>query len=147
MLAMLIFPLVAPYVTFDDIADTTLRARLESSLHSEPSRGLHLMPDRALKAYLARRPNVAFAIMRLDDRSIVAGSDPVLAARLTQLGDLAPRPAGNLITVLPGHAGSVIITTEQTRLGKLVFATVGNVFSAEDWPSLFIAFLPAFLPT
>ena len=145
MLAMIVFPFVAPYVSLSDIADATFRARIEHAIVRDPGGGLSVHPTDALRRYCARRPLAAFAVMSLDNGRVLGGSDPALAQRLRPLRFLAPRPAGNLITDLP-NGGSLIITTQATTNGRLLFATTGNRFYLEDIPSLMDAFLPIILP-
>ena len=146
MLAMLVFPLVAPFVNYDDIAEDTFRARIEASLVRTPSGDLAVVPDAALDRYVAARRGAAFAVMSLPDGAILPGSDTKLGEALARLRPFAPRPEGNLITGDAAAGQTLIVTTEDTRFGLLVFATVGNAFHAEDWASLPEAFLPVILP-
>jgi hypothetical protein len=145
MLAMIIFPLVAPFVSFSDIADATFRDRIEDAITRDSRGSLVLRSNDALMRYRARRPAAAFAVMSLSDGRVIEGSDPALVPRLEQIRSLAPRSAGNLVTDLPNGA-SLIITTEETPNGRLLFATTGNRFYLEDWPSLMAVFLPIILP-
>jgi signal transduction histidine kinase len=145
MLAMMIFPLVAPFVSFSDIADATFRDRIEGAIARDTSGSLTIRSNEKLTRYRARRPAAAFAVMSLIDGRIIDGSDPELAQRLEQIRSLAPRAAGNLVTDLPNGA-SLIITTQDTPNGRLLFATTGNQFYLEDWPSLMAVFLPIILP-
>jgi len=145
MLAMIIFPLVAPFVSFADIADATFRDRIEGAIARDSGGSLVVRSNEALTRYRARRPAAAFAVMSLSDGRIIEGSDPALVPRLEQMRSLAPRVAGNLVTDLPNGA-SLIITTEDTANGRLLFATTGNRFYIEDWPSLMAVFLPIILP-
>jgi signal transduction histidine kinase len=145
MLAMIVFPLVAPFVSFSEIADNTFRGEIEHAIVRDPADGLSVQSNAALARYRAKRPTATFAVMSLNDGRVVAGSDPALARRLGQIRSLAPHPAGNLITDLPDGA-SLIITTEDTPHGRLLFATTGNKFYLEDWPSLMAVFLPIILP-
>ncbi len=145
MLAMIIFPLVAPFVSFSDIADATFRRRIEGAIARDGGGSLVVRSDEALTRYRARRPAAAFAVMSLSDGRIIEGSDPALAQRLERVRSLAPRVAGNLVTDLPNGA-SLIITTQASPNGRLLFATTGNRFYLEDWPSLMGVFLPIILP-
>jgi signal transduction histidine kinase len=144
MLAMIIFPLFAPFVSFSDIADATFRDRIESAMGHDAG-GLVVRSNEALARYRARRPAAAFAVMSLGDGRIVEGSDPALAQCLEQVRSLAPRAAGSLVTTLPDGA-SLVITTADTPTGRLLFATTGNKFYLEDWPSLMALFRPIILP-
>jgi signal transduction histidine kinase len=145
MLAMIIFPFVAPFVSFDDIADATFRAKIERALVRDSDGGLSVRATEELRLYRSRRPDSAFAVMSLDDGRLADGSDPALGQRLAQIRSSAPRTAGNLIADLP-NGTSIIITTEQTPVGRLLFATTGNRFYLEDWSSLLAIFLPIVLP-
>jgi signal transduction histidine kinase len=145
MLAMLVFPLVAPVVSFSEIADYTFRARIEHAIVRGPAGALSVQPDAALNRYRARRPTLAFAVMSLDDGRIARGSDPALARRLEQIRSSPPRAGRNLVTDLANGA-SLIVTTKDTRRGRLLFATTGDRFHLEDWPSIMAVFLPIILP-
>jgi len=145
MLAMIIFPLVAPFVSFSDIADATFRDRIEGAIARDGRGTLVVRSNEALARYRARRPAAAFAVLSLSDGRIIEGSDPALVPPLEQIRSLAPRVAGNLVTDLPNGV-SLIITTEDTLNGRLLFATAGNQFHLEDWPSLMAVFFPIILP-
>jgi hypothetical protein len=139
MLAMIVFPLVAPFVSFSEIADNTFRGKIEHAIVRDAAGGLSVQGDAALARYRAKRPTAAFAVMSLSDGRVVGGSDPELARRLGQIRSLAPRAAANLVTDLPSGA-TLIITTVDTQHGRLLFATTGNKFYLEDWPSLMAVF-------
>lgn len=147
MLAMLIFPLVAPFVSYNDIADTTFRRTVLDAIEHRPGGELAVGQSPALAAYRMKRPGSAFAVLSLADGDILPGSDAELAASLVRLRPLAPRPDGNLVTDFRGGGSSLIVTTEDTRFGRLLFATTGNAFHLEDWSSLMGAFLPILLPS
>jgi two-component system OmpR family sensor kinase len=147
MLAMLIFPLLAPFVSYSDIADATFRQTVLEAIEARPDGELAVGQSSALEAYLRKRPGSVFAVMSLADDRILPGSDGELAASLVRLRPLAPRPYGNLVTDFRSGQTSQILTTEDTRFGRLLFATAGNAFFFEDWPSLMRIFLPALLPS
>lgn len=145
MLAMVAFPLLAPYATFDELAEQGFRTRIEAAITRLPSGALAIGNSPALAAYRASRPGTRFAVRAMDSGAIVLGSDPALAARLIQLGPLVPRPMANLIADLaPG--GTLIVATDMTHWGRLTVATTGNRFRLEDWSSLSTAFAPVILP-
>lgn len=147
MLAMLAFPLLAPFETFNDIADTTFRAHIVASLKALPNGQLAVAPAPLLQNYMARRPGAAFAVYGLEQGNVVAGSDPLLAKWLTRLHGFYPERNGNLASARPdGAPGTLLVTTEASAFGELVIATVGNQFHAEDIPSVMLTFLPAILP-
>ena len=143
--AMIVFPLLAPFVSFDDIADITLRDRIVAALRPQAD-ALVVADDARLAAYQAQRPGIAFAIYDLRRAAIVAGSDPELAKALLHIRPLFPDVNGNLVTREPGMTTSLLVTRSDTPLGPLVFATRGNRFRVEDVPSVMISFLPALLP-
>lgn len=145
MIAMIIFPLVAPFVSFDDIADATFRSRIEATLVRADA-GLIVRPDAALSSYVDARSGARFAVLDINRGQVAVGSDPELRRVLQHLIPTVPRPAGNLVTTVRPGAATLIITTKETAFGRLVFATTGNAFHAEDWPSIMGAFLPILLP-
>lgn len=145
MVAMLIFPLLSPFVTFNDIADTTLRSRVEHAIVKRGDGMLVVGNSPALRTYLAARPFARFAAIVPETGQVVIGSDPELADRLRRLNPSYPNLYGNLTT--PWRDGSkLIITTDEGAHGRLVFATSGNAFRWEDWPSMTETFLPVLLP-
>jgi signal transduction histidine kinase len=145
MLAMMVFPLVAPVLSFGEIADYTFRCKIEQAIVRHPGGDLSVRSNDELERYRSNRPAAAFAVMSLDDGRIVQGSNPALGRRLEQIRWLAPRVLHNLMTDLP-NGESLIIATEDTRNGRLLFATTGNRFYLADWPSLMAVFLPIVLP-
>jgi signal transduction histidine kinase len=145
MLGMIIFPLVAPVLSFREIADYTFRDKIEHAIVRNPEGDLSVQPNKGLERYRSSRPAAAFAVMSLDEGRMVAGSDPALARRLVEMRSLAPRVLHNLLTDLP-NGESLIIATEDTRNGRLLFATTGNRFYLADLPSLMAVFLPIILP-
>jgi signal transduction histidine kinase len=145
MLAMIIFPLMAPVLSFREIADFTFRGKIEHAIVRDSGGGLSVQSSEELRRYRSLRPTAAFAVLSLEDGRIVAGSDPALARRLEQVRSLAPRVLHNLLTDLP-NGESLIIATKDTRNGRLLFATTGNRFYLADWPSLMAVFLPIVLP-
>jgi signal transduction histidine kinase len=145
MLGMIIFPLVAPVLSFREIADYTFRDKIGRAIVRDHKGDLTVQSNKALERYRSSRPAAAFAVMSLDDGRIVAGSNPALARRLVEMRSLTPRVLHNLLTDLP-NGDSMIIATEDTRNGRLLFATTGNRFYLADWPSLMAVFLPIILP-
>jgi signal transduction histidine kinase len=146
LVAMMIFPLMAPFITYDDIAENTLRRRIVASLVREEGGILALQPSRALASYAAARPGIAFAVLDATAKTLAAGGDPALGAALERLGPLYPLDDGSLKAAGPDGLGNVIIVTEMTSLGRVVIGSVGNRFRLEDVPSFFGAFLPAMFP-
>lgn len=146
VLALLAFPLLAPFTTYDTIADTTARRLIEASMTRAGDGTLRIDPSPALQAYAASRPGLSYAALG-PDGALAAGSMPDMAALLLRLSPALPRPGGNLETGLPGpESSTVFVTTDHTRLGDVTFATSGNVFRLEDVPSFVTVFLPAVLP-
>jgi signal transduction histidine kinase len=145
LLAMLVFPLISPYVSFADIADQTLRARIVQSLQREGPSQIVLRPTRALSDYLSRRPGVRFAVMTLGEGRVVQGSNAALSEVLRRVRPIAPKPDGNLETAMV-EGKTLIITRQNTPAGPMLIATAGNVFGPEDWPSFGGMFLGILLP-
>ena len=63
MLAMIVFPLVAPFVSFNDIADDTFRSKIEGAIVADANGSLSVGRSKALAEYRAHRPQAAFAVM------------------------------------------------------------------------------------
>ena len=146
LLAMVIFPLFAPFVTYRDIAEQTVRSLAFGSLSQRSDGTLGLTPAPALKDYMARRPGLALAVIDLKDNRVVFASDERLAD-VARMGPYYPEFSGNLKTrVLQGFGDYVTVSTEDTRFGPLAFVSSGNQFGWADIGSFFIAFLPAMLP-
>jgi hypothetical protein len=59
LVALAVFPLVSPYVSYRMIADRTVRELLLASLHRTPAGPLLIDPNHALRRYAARRPGLA----------------------------------------------------------------------------------------
>lgn len=148
MLAMAAFPLLAPYVAYDDIADGTVRRLLEDALMRGPDGRLALDPPDPLAGYRATRPKLAFALTSVPDRQVVAGSSTDLVAMIDRLGPLLPRGYGNLQTERPGFPGeAAIVTLDSTKFGDVVVVTAGNRFGAADVRSFIEEFAPTILPS
>ncbi len=147
IIAMVAFPLLAPYTTYAAIADGTVRSLLTASLRHQPDGRLVLAESPALRRYAASRPSLSWAIADLHTGQVVSGSAADLVRMLHQLGELVPTGYGNLETKRPGFAGeTVIVTTAPTPLGDVVFVTAGNVFGWADLPAFVSSFLPALIP-
>ena len=71
---------------------------------------------------------------------------PTLGGALARISSFAPHIGGDLIADYGGKGGMLIVTPEDTPVGRLLFGTTGNAFQAEDWTSLIKAFVPVFLP-
>ena len=144
ILALIVFPLLAPFTTYGAIADTTVRGLVLASLTQEPG-GLRLEPSAALRHYAQSRPNLSYAVVRAG--SPAAGSMPDMAALLLHLSPDFPVVDGNLEIRRPGTlGGSAFVTTDSTAFGDLTYATAGNVFNTDDLFTLATFFLPAIPP-
>ncbi len=146
VVAIFLFPLVVPYDSYSDIAEDTFRAKIEAAIERDPSGGLAIVTTHDLQQYVAARPGAAFAVVTLPDGKILRGSDPALGRALAQISPFGPRPPGDLIANYGDNGGTLIVTPEDTALGRFLFGTTGNSFHAEDWTSLIKTFLPVFLP-
>lgn len=145
VLGLMAFPLLAPFTTYGAVADTTVRGLILQSLRQEPG-GLRLTPSLALLRYAKSRPSLSYAVMAAREPP-VSGSMPDMAALLLHLSPNLPVPDGNLEVQRPGTlGGSAFVTTDSTPFGNLTYATAGNVFRAEDLPTLAAFFLPAIPP-
>lgn len=145
VLGLMAFPLLAPYTTYGAVADTSLRGLILESL-TQTSNGLRIVPSPALLHYAATRPALSYAVMAAGQPP-AAGSMPDMAALLMHLNPNLPLPDGNLEVQRPGGlGGSAFVTTDSTALGNLTYATAGNIFRAEDLPTLAAFFLPAIPP-
>lgn len=144
--AMLLFPLLAPFTSFNDIAELTLRAKLKESVVVERGEPV-LRPTPALAAYVGSRPSLAYAVYSPERDVALPGSSDEAAAYARAIRPLFPREDGTLTSDRPGLPGdTVIVATDVTLAGRLVFVSAGNRFRAEDIPSIMTAFLPAILP-
>jgi signal transduction histidine kinase len=147
VIAMAAFPLLAPYTSYANIADGTVRGLLSAALLRAGDGTIGLAPSAALRDYAASRPSLAWAVVDPRSGRAVAGSAPDLVAMVAQLGRLLPRGYGNLETERPAVPGDVaFVTTAPTAFGDLVFVTAGNVFSRADVASFASEFLPAIIP-
>lgn len=145
VLGLMAFPLLAPFTTYGAVADTTVRGLLLGSL-TRASDGLHIVPSPALLHYASSRPALSYAVMAAG-QTPAAGSMADMAALLIHLNPNVPLPDGNLEVQRPGAlGGSAFVTTDNTAFGTLTYATAGNVFRAEDLPTLAAFFLPAIPP-
>jgi signal transduction histidine kinase len=148
VVAMAAFPLLAPYVRYDDIADGTVRRLLTDALIRGPDGRLALAPSEPFTAYRTTRPELAFALAAVADRQPVPGSAPDLSAMIDRLGPLLPTGYGNLETDRPGFPGGIaIVTTQSTRFGDVVVVTAGNAFGIADLRSFLEEFAPTILPS
>ena len=147
VVALAVFPLVSPYVSYADIADRTVRELLATSLRRGADGTLVLDASPALRRYAARRPMLAYAAMTRAGLRRVGGSAPGLAAGLERLGPLVPRDNDTLETDRPGVPGdTVVVTGQPPPLGSVIMATAGNAFGHEDLIDLIDDFMPALLP-
>lgn len=144
--AMIAFPLLAPFTTYEQIADASLRHLVVQALQPSDRHGVRIEPTPALTQYIARRPGIAFAVSR-PGLPPLAGSDRELAQLLDELGSHLPTIGGNLVLAdrRPGDH-FIFVTVDETPLGPIAIATRGNHFTAEDVQSFIDAFLPALLP-
>lgn len=146
ILALLAFPLLAPFTNYDTVADTTVRRLVEAALTRDANGGLRIESTQALRDYAASRPNLNYAVIG-PEAKLAVGSMPEMAALLQRLSPSLPKPDANLETYRSGASGnSAFITTDRTRFGILTVATAGNEFKFEDVPSFVYVFLPAILP-
>jgi signal transduction histidine kinase len=147
LIAMLVFPIVSPFMTYNDVADTTFRCHIAASLRAAPGGGLLVAPAPDLVSYMRRRPQSTFAVYRPATGTLAAGSDPLLGRWVEALHGFYPTDNGNLKFVRPdGRPGAVIVTVQPSRFGALVVVTTGNAFHAEDLYSVLRQFMRIFLP-
>jgi signal transduction histidine kinase len=146
LLAMVIFPLFAPFVTYRDIAEQTLRSLALASLSRQADGTLSLSPGAALNDYMSERPGLALAVIDLQRNKVLFTSDPQLAD-VARISPYYPELSGNLKTrILPALGDYVMVSTEDTRFGPLAVVSSGNQFGWSDLGSFFVAFLPAMMP-
>ncbi len=134
VVAIFLFPLVVPYDSYSDIAEDTFRAKIEAAIERDPSGGLAIVTTHDLQQYVAARPGAAFAVVTLPDGKILRGSDPALGRALAQISPFGPRPPGDLIANYGDNGGTLIVTPEDTALGRFLFGTTGNSFHAVRAP-------------
>jgi signal transduction histidine kinase len=147
VVSIIVFPLFSPFMSFNDIADTTFRSHIMEALHPVPGRGLAVARAPALISYMHRRPQAAFAVYDPQTGALAGGSDPVLGKWVEALRGFYPTDNVNLTIGRPdGRPGRVLVTVQPSRFGSLVVITTGNVFHAEDMYSVLLQFMPIFLP-
>jgi two-component system, OmpR family, sensor kinase len=145
VVAMLAFPLIVPFDSYTDIAEDTFRAKILQAIEQNRSGRLAIVRTPDLERYVAARPGAAFAVVTLPGGEVLPGSDKAIGDALSRLGPFGPRLGGDLIADY-GAGGTLIVTPEETPVGRLMIGTIGNAFHAEDWTSLVKAFVPVFLP-
>ncbi len=146
VLALLAFPLLAPFTNYETIADTTARRLIEGSLVRGADGAVRIQPTPELRAYAQRRPELGYAALD-GDGTVMPGSMPEMTTLLLRLNPALPRVGGNFEIDQPGRlGGTAFVTTDMTRIGVITFATTGNVFRIDDVPSFMAVFLPAILP-
>jgi signal transduction histidine kinase len=147
IVAMLLFPLLAPYTTYNEIAEYTARYNLLSSLVRENGQQIRFEPSAAWTAYKERRPSLEYAIFDLDDKRLIASSSEFLRQASTAVSAYPPREEGTLVSDRPGrHGDALVVTMQSTPLGRFLVLTTGNSFGSEDAASYFEVFAPAIIP-
>lgn len=144
--AMILLPMMAPFVSFDEIGDIGFRSRILGSLERDAINKLQVSPSPDLLAYMADRPGARFAIFALSENRVIPGSDQGLAERLQHLSPYFPTIGGNLVTEPTDFAGKLVVTRERASVGEVVTMTTGNQFGFVDLPNLITIFLPVILP-
>jgi signal transduction histidine kinase len=145
--AMLVFPIVSPLMTYNDIADTTFRCHIMAALRAGPAGDLTVMSAPDLINYMHRRPDSAFAVYRPETGTLAAGSDPMLGRWVEALHGFYPTSNGNLKFVrADGGRGAVIVTMQSSPFGALVMVTAGNAFHLDDIYGVLLQFMRIFLP-
>lgn len=147
VIAMLLFPLLAPYTTYSEIAEYTARGHLLSSLTHDERGEVVFKPTTELIAYKQTRPSLDFALFDLEAQRVIAASKSQLQQAATTVSRYPPREEGTLVSDLPDSpAVSLVVTMQSTPLGKFLVLTSGNTFGAEDAASYFKVFAPAIIP-
>jgi signal transduction histidine kinase len=147
LMAMLVFPMFSPFMTFNDIGEITFRSHITAALRPAAGGGLIVAPTSDLISYMQRRPQAAFAVYDPATGQLAAGSDPLLGEWAEALHGFYPIDQGNLKAMRPdGRPGTVIVSVQPSRFGALVMITTGNAFHAEDIYSELLQFIPIFLP-
>jgi signal transduction histidine kinase len=146
VLAIILFPVVAPFMSYSHIADRTVRALVLQSVQKTPSGGLRLVLTPALRSYARSRPHLAFAV-KTADGSILSGSSPEIAAILSKVGAFTPVRDDPLETSRPGRPGDTVSIAGYSVHGQPVTtATAGDAFGWEDVSTFARFILPAILP-
>jgi signal transduction histidine kinase len=146
VLAMIAFPIIAPFTTYRSISDKTARMLVVDSIQPDRDGVLQVVPTAALRAYAATRPFFGYAAKTADGR-IMAGSSVEMADLLQKTGRFTPRKEDAIETVRPGRPGDVVfISTHASRFGYVMLAISGDEFHADNLRTFLATFLPAVLP-
>ncbi len=146
VIGLMVFPLVAPFTTYRQMADGSVRRHVLASLVHEPDGSVKIAPTKHLSDYAIARPTLRYAVRSADGRYL-EGSSPELISILRRIGPFVPRHDDTFETVRPGRpADAVFVTSQNSAFGPLVIATTGDSFRLADVPSFFDKFLPAILP-
>ncbi len=88
VIAMAAFALLAPYTSYANIADATVRGLLSAALIRGADGAIALAPSAALRDCAASRPAMAWAVVDPRSGRAVGGSAGDLVAMVAQLGRL-----------------------------------------------------------
>lgn len=147
IVAMLLFPLLAPYTTYSEIAEYTARHNLLASLKRGDSGQISFEPSESWGAYKKRRPSLEYAVFDLDYKSIIVSSSENLRQAALTLNQYPPREEGTLASDLSDRPGdTLVVTMQSTPIGRFLVLTTGNAFGSEDAASYFKVFAPAIIP-
>ena len=147
LLAMAAFPLLAPYTSYQTIADASVRSLIVQSLTLDSKKELILQPTPSFLEYTARRPKLGWAVVEISSGHEINNSAADLVSIVRRLGPLLPQRYGNLETKRPEVADDIVmVTTEHTEFGDVAVVTAGNVFGWDDIPGFIREFLPALIP-
>jgi signal transduction histidine kinase len=147
IIAMLLFPLLAPYTTYSEIAEYTARHNLLASLRRGDQGQISFEPSETWVSYKGSRPSLEFALFDLDEKRIVASSSENLRQAALTLSQYPPREEGTLASDLSDRPGdTLVVTMQSTPVGRFLVLTTGNAFGSEDAASYFKVFAPAVIP-
>jgi len=141
MLGMAVWMLFSPYVTFRDVAADNARRIIAEAVVASPD-GRSVTSTIALNHYRAARPGFGFAVSR--DGAILKGSTPMVASYVESLGKAVPQN-GKLLAQIDGGNEEIVFEAVETRVGRLLIATTGDAFRAEDFRSLIAVYLRSVL--
>lgn len=135
---LLLLMTFSPYLSYEELAAGSARARIAADLRSGPA-GWTLEPSQALRDYLRRRPSLRYAVIA--DGEIAVSSDPEFSRRLSPLVGLLGE--GGEFSAADGAVLRAAVVRRPE--GRVVIATDGDAFRAEDAPALFLVYLPQML--
>lgn len=146
IVAMLVMPMLVPFISYPMIANGIAVRQISASLVQTGDGSVSSVGTPALQAYQANHPHMRFAV-RVMNGGFARGSASDLIATLRRIGPFVPRQGSVFETIEVGREGDpVFITQHKSRVGAIVVATAGDTFCVLDLPSFAWMTLANILP-